>query len=77
MHAELEGLLLASVLDRLITGWKAQGYEVTSMRRLHETLQPMALPRHEVGSGTVPGRSGTLFVQGPEFLGDVDLASAA
>jgi len=25
----------------------------------------------------VPGRTGTLLVQGPEFLGDVDLALAA
>jgi peptidoglycan/xylan/chitin deacetylase (PgdA/CDA1 family) len=77
LHAELEGLLLAPVLDHLISGWKAQGYDVTSMRRLYETVQPMALPRHAVGPGTVPGRSGTLLLQGPEFLRDVDLASAA
>ena len=77
LHAELEGMLLSPVLETLISGWKAQGYEVTSMRRLGETMQALALPRHEVAPGTVPGRSGTLLVQGREFLGDVDLAAAA
>jgi undecaprenyl phosphate-alpha-L-ara4FN deformylase len=76
LHAELEGMRLAPVLDKLIVGWKAQGYRVSSMRALYETMQPLALPRHEVGPGTVPGRSGTLLVQGREFLGDVDLAAA-
>jgi undecaprenyl phosphate-alpha-L-ara4FN deformylase len=77
LHAELEGMRLAPVLDRLIVGWKAQGYRVTSLRMLYETTRALALPRHEVGPGTVPGRSGTLLVQGREFLGDVDLAAAA
>jgi len=77
LHAELEGMLLSPVLEALITGWQAQGYDVTSMRRLYETVEPLALPRHEVAPGTVPGRSGTLLVQGQEFLGDVSLAAAA
>jgi peptidoglycan/xylan/chitin deacetylase (PgdA/CDA1 family) len=77
LHAELEGMLLAPALEQLVAGWKAQGYEVTSMRRLFETVQALALPRHEVGPGTVPGRSGTLLVQRQEFLGDVSLAEAA
>jgi hypothetical protein len=47
------------------------------MRTLYENLQAFALPRCEVGPGQVPGRSGTLFTQGKEFLGDVDLAQAA
>jgi undecaprenyl phosphate-alpha-L-ara4FN deformylase len=76
LHAELEGMLLAPVLEQLIAGWKAQGYAVTSMRRLYETVQALALPRHEVGAGTIPGRSGTLLTQGVEFLGEVNLAAA-
>ena len=76
LHAELEGMLLAPALEQLITGWKAQGYAVTSMRRLFETVQALALPRHEVGAGTIPGRSGTLLTQGVEFLGEVNLAAA-
>jgi peptidoglycan/xylan/chitin deacetylase (PgdA/CDA1 family) len=77
LHAELEGMRLAPVLDQLIAGWKAQGWEVGSTRRLYETLQPMALPRCEVGPGEIPGRTGTVLVQRGEFLGDVDLEPAA
>jgi peptidoglycan/xylan/chitin deacetylase (PgdA/CDA1 family) len=76
LHAELEGMRLATVFDRLLTGWKAQGYTLVPMRSVLERLQPLALPRCAVGPGTVPGRSGTLLLQGPEFLGDVDLAAA-
>ena len=77
LHAELEGMQLAHVFERLLSGWKAQGWQLASMRALHETLQPLALPRCEVGPGSVPGRSGTLLCQGPDFLAEVDLAQAA
>ncbi|MEP6998417.1 MAG: polysaccharide deacetylase family protein [Betaproteobacteria bacterium] len=77
LHAELEGMRLASSLELLLSGWKAQGYRLSSLRRLYETFEPMALPRCEVGLDPVPGRSGTQFCQRREFLGDVDLARAA
>jgi peptidoglycan/xylan/chitin deacetylase (PgdA/CDA1 family) len=77
LHAELEGMRLAGAFERLLTGWKAQGYRLVSMRALYETLEALALPRCEVQLGRIPGRSGTLLTQGPEFLADVDLAQAA
>lgn len=77
LHAELEGMLLAPVFEQLLLGWKAQGWQLVPMRTLLETLQPLALPRCEVGLGDVPGRSGLVLVQRDEFLGDVDLALAA
>jgi peptidoglycan/xylan/chitin deacetylase (PgdA/CDA1 family) len=77
LHAELEGMRLARAFEQLIEGWRAQGWSLGTTRALYETLQPMALPRCEVAPGTVEGRSGTLLVQGAEFLGDVDLAAAA
>lgn len=77
LHAELEGMRLAPIFEQLLIGWKAQGWRLGPTRMLYDTLQPMALPRCEVGLGAVDGRSGTLLVQGPEFLGDVDLAQAA
>ncbi len=77
LHAELEGMRLAPVFEQLLAGWKAQGWTLGSTRALFDTLQPLALPRCEVGPGEIPGRTGTLLVQGPEFLGDVDLAIAA
>jgi len=76
LHAELEGMRLAGAFEQLLVGWKAQGWALGSTRMLFETLQPMALPRCAVGPGEVPGRAGTLLLQGPEFLGDVDLAAA-
>jgi peptidoglycan/xylan/chitin deacetylase (PgdA/CDA1 family) len=77
LHAELEGMRLAPALERLLAGWKAQGYRLSSLRRLYETFEPMALPRCEVGIDPVPGRSGALLCQRREFLGDVDFARAA
>jgi peptidoglycan/xylan/chitin deacetylase (PgdA/CDA1 family) len=77
LHAELEGMRLAPMLEQLLIGWKAQGWQLGPVRMLYDTLQPMALPRCEVSYGTVDGRTGTLLVQGPEFLADVDLAQAA
>ena len=77
LHAELEGMRLSAAFEQLLVGWKAQGWSLGTTRALFETLQPMALPRCEIAPGTVEGRSGTLMVQGAEFLGDVDLSAAA
>jgi undecaprenyl phosphate-alpha-L-ara4FN deformylase len=77
LHAELEGMRLLPVFEQLLIGWKAQGWTLCPVRALHEKVEPLALPRCETAPGTVPGRSGTLLVQGAEFLGDVDLAAAA
>jgi undecaprenyl phosphate-alpha-L-ara4FN deformylase len=63
-HAELEGGKLMPMLDALLTGWKAQGYELVRLENLHRGLDVERLPRCEVVQGTVPGRSGTLALQG-------------
>jgi undecaprenyl phosphate-alpha-L-ara4FN deformylase len=76
LHAELEGMRLAPAFEQLLAGWKAQGWRLVSMRTLLDSLQPLALPRCEVGPGVVAGRSGTLLLQRDEFLADVDLAAA-
>jgi undecaprenyl phosphate-alpha-L-ara4FN deformylase len=77
LHAELEGMRLAPAFERLLAGWKEQGWRLASLRGQYDSMQALALPRCEVGAGTVAGRSGTLFCQGPEFLAEVDLAKAA
>jgi undecaprenyl phosphate-alpha-L-ara4FN deformylase len=69
LHAELEGMKLIPVFERLLLGWKAQGYELVALRGLYQSLDRDALPRCEVGIGEVPGRSGTLTTQGKPFLG--------
>ena len=73
LHAELEGLKLAPIFEKLLEGWRAQGYELVAMRDLVLGRDPFALPLHEVVMwGTVPGRSGTLALQGAAFLPDAN-----
>jgi peptidoglycan/xylan/chitin deacetylase (PgdA/CDA1 family) len=68
LHAEMEGMKLAPVFERLLAGWREQGYTLTATRGIYEVLLLDILPHHEVERGEVPGRSGTLMVQGDEFL---------
>ena len=72
LHAELEGGRLAGVFDQLLAGWKAQGWSLGPVSALRDAVEPLALPRCEVDLDEVEGRTGTLLVQGEEFLGDVD-----
>ena len=67
-HAEMEGGKLASVFERMLEGWRTLGYELVSMREIATALDLANLPRHEVVEGTVSGRSGSLALQGKEFL---------
>ncbi len=64
LHAELEGLRLLPVLDRLLAGWRAQGYGLGALRTLAHAIPVAALPRHGVVMDAVPGRSGVLLLQG-------------
>lgn len=70
LHAELEGMKLAPAFERLLEGWKAQGYELVAMRDVVAATQVSALPLHSVIDAPVPGRSGTLACQGPAFLAE-------
>lgn len=68
LHAEIEGGKLAPAFESLLTGWKTLGYELTSMREMAASLDARRLPRHEVADGEIAGRSGTVSLQGREFL---------
>ena len=69
LHAELEGgKTLAPVFEAMLAGWKSQGYELVSLRALAETLDLKSLPRNEIAFGAVSGRSGSLAMQGKEYL---------
>lgn len=63
LHAELEGGKWMPIFEQLITGWKEQGYELVSLRQYLESLEE-TLPRNEMVTGTIEGRSGTLAMQG-------------
>jgi peptidoglycan/xylan/chitin deacetylase (PgdA/CDA1 family) len=64
LHAELEGMALLPVFEKLLAGWKAQGYQLVATRDIDATLDHATLPVHTVVMGTLPGRSGTLALQG-------------
>jgi undecaprenyl phosphate-alpha-L-ara4FN deformylase len=72
LHAELEGGRLAGVFEQLLTGWKARGWKLGPVRALRDAVEPMALPRCENLLAPIDGRSGSVLMQGDEFLGDVD-----
>lgn len=69
LHAELEGMKLAPALDRLLEGWKSQGYSLVCLRSLVAEYPHGSLPLHAVVDAPAEGRSGTLATQGPAFLG--------
>ncbi len=68
LHAELEGMKLAPVFERLLAGWRAAGHELVSLKDYFYSLEPKSLPRHNVALAEIAGRSGTLAVQDEEFL---------
>ncbi|CAN5436658.1 polysaccharide deacetylase family protein [soil metagenome] len=65
LHAELEGGRLSGTLDRLLSGWHAQGHHLMALAELQAGLDRARLPRREIGWGSVPGRSGTRSVALP------------
>ena len=67
-QADLEGQMLLPVFEKLLEGWKEQGYELVSLGGLLDAIDASRLPRHELVHGTIEGRAGTLMLQGPEFL---------
>ena len=68
LHAELEGMKLAGTFEKLLAGWKGQGYQLVAVRDLVLGREPFTLPMHEVVAASIPGRSGTLSTQGKPFL---------
>jgi len=67
LHAELEGMALRPVFEKLLTGWQAQGYELVATETLAAQLNRASLPIHEVTMSELPGRSGTLALQGQQL----------
>ena len=64
LHAELEGNRLLGAFEYLLQGWKAQGYSLVSLCDYAAGLDVSRLPRCTVSDGTLPGRSGTVSLQG-------------
>lgn len=64
LHAELEGMKLIPVMERLLTAWTSEGFEIDAMDALYSSVDVQTLPRDRLATGSVDGRSGTLAVQG-------------
>jgi undecaprenyl phosphate-alpha-L-ara4FN deformylase len=64
LHAELEGMALLPVLEKLLVMWGAASGGVRTLGDIHKSLDLGRLPLHQVGWGQVPGRLGYLAMQG-------------
>jgi undecaprenyl phosphate-alpha-L-ara4FN deformylase len=71
LHAELEGMALLPVLQRLIAGWREQGYTMVSTGHYFDSLQTENLPYRELLWSELAGRSGTLLQQGNPYLSNL------
>lgn len=64
LHAELEGAKWMPVLERLLTGWRRQGYSLVTLQALHEHWQGRDIDLQTLQWGAVAGRAGELVVSG-------------
>lgn len=62
LQAEFEGGKWLPVFEQLLQGWKAQGYDLVSLRSYFESL-PASLPRHEIAMRAVDGSTSMQAVQ--------------
>ena len=68
LHAELEGQKLLRTFEQLLAGWRAQGHTLVSLGQLADATERDAVPRCCIAVGSVPGRSGSLAIQGAEIV---------
>ena len=63
LHAELEGMGLLPVMERLLQMWQNES-ELCAMEEIYHSLDLSQLPQQEIVRGELPGRSGKLAMQG-------------
>ena len=68
LHAELEGMKFAPLFEQLLDGWRTQGHELVSLGGYLDSLAFNKLPLHEIATGPIHGRSGSLAMQGRHVL---------
>jgi undecaprenyl phosphate-alpha-L-ara4FN deformylase len=64
----IEGVKRPATVEKLLEGWRAQGYTLVSTRDLLAAVAEGGLPMHSVTETTLPGRKASVAIQGPEFL---------
>ena len=65
LHAELEGMKLIGAFERLIDGWRAQGFALGTLAEAYARLDRGAIPTRRWTWGAIAGRSGQLMLSGP------------
>ena len=63
LHAELEGMKLMPVMEKLLEQWREAGFELVTLQQLHALLDRSKLPSREIIWAEVDGRSGLLAVE--------------
>ncbi len=64
LHAELEGMKLMPALERLIEGWKAQGFILGTLSEAYRRIDAKAVPLRCWRWGSIAGRSGEMMLGG-------------
>ena len=64
LHAELEGMKLIDASERLIAGWKAQGFALGTLAEAYARIDPQRVPLRSWRWGSIAGRSGEVMVTG-------------
>jgi peptidoglycan/xylan/chitin deacetylase (PgdA/CDA1 family) len=64
LHAELEGMKLIGAFERLIDGWKEQGFALGPLSDAYRRIDLPSVPLREWRWGTIGGRSGELMLSG-------------
>ncbi len=64
LHAELEGMKLSPLFERILDGWREQGHELVSLGKYLGSFRIDTLPHHEIRYTEIPGRTGTVAMQG-------------
>jgi len=62
LHAELEGMKLQPVLDRLLEAWSLAGDQLGPLADTFNALEPAKLPHRRILMQEIPGRSGLIAV---------------
>lgn len=70
LRAEREGMKLMSTFEKLLTGWREQGYSIVALRDIADRIDRNTVAHHQVVRGSVAGRLGSVMMQGPEYLAD-------
>ncbi len=63
LHAELEGMKLIPVMEKLLEQWRLSGFECVTLGQLYASLDRSGLPECEIEMRELDGRSGLLAVQ--------------